>query len=213
MKVAILSESPADEAAIRILVDGVLAKQTQPIVLSALRVRPPGINGVFRILPSVLQELHYNWRDAEALVVVVDTDYSPVHQVFHEQPGGLDEKCRLCKLRQIVAQVQATFRPGAGRFPIKTALGVAIPTIEAWYRCGLDPHVSEAAWIAGLQSGSFPYTTVSLKQAVYGRRKPSLSLGTLRATEEAQRLAQDLRLLDNLFQTGFGSLARDLRKW
>jgi len=131
MKVAILGESPADETAIRILVDGILSKQTQPISLSSLRARVPSVDAVFRTLPAVLRELHYNQPDAEALVVVVDSDYSPLHQPTHEQLGGFERKCRLCKMRQIVAQVQSQLRPLSGRPLIKTALGLAVPTVEA----------------------------------------------------------------------------------
>ncbi len=210
MKVAVLSESPADEAAVRILVDGVLGRQTRTIALPQLRTR--GWPAVFRDLPSVLMHLHYR-TDAEALIVVVDSDHSPVHRNEHEQPGRVDEKCRLCKLREAVARVQGQLRPRSGRPQLKIALGVAVPTIEAWYRCGLDPHVSEAAWILGLQSGSYPYTKLHLKKDVYGMEQPLLRLETRRATEEAQRLIQNLAILESLFQTGFGALVRDVRGW
>lgn len=97
MKVAVLSESPADEAAVRILAEGVLGKQTQPIALPQLQTR--GWCTVLKVLPVVFKHLHYE-TDAEAFVVVVDSDHSPVHRPAHEQPGGEDEKCRLCKLRE-----------------------------------------------------------------------------------------------------------------
>ncbi|MGH9429641.1 MAG: hypothetical protein ACRD2L_25430 [Terriglobia bacterium] len=209
MKLAVLSESSADEAAVRVLVDGLLDRQTRLIAFS-LRTR--GWPAVFRELPAVLRELHYH-REAEGLVVVMDSDFSPVHRVAHEQPDGADAKCRLCRLRQIAAQVQAQLRPVAGRPPLKTAFGVAVPTVEAWYRSGLDPRVTEAAWILGLQSQSFLYTKNSLKQDVYGTDRPSLALETSRATEAAQRLVQNLPLLESLFPTGFESLARDVRSW
>jgi hypothetical protein len=66
MKVAILSESPADEAAIRILVDGLLATETEPVP-----VPTPGTRGYRAVLNSVrpaLNHLHY-LTDADALVL------------------------------------------------------------------------------------------------------------------------------------------------
>jgi hypothetical protein len=57
MKVAILSESPADEAAVRILVEAVLAEKVEAI--RPPTVRPGGITGVLRILGPVPKWLHY----------------------------------------------------------------------------------------------------------------------------------------------------------
>jgi hypothetical protein len=110
-------------------------------------------------------------------------------------------------------QVQRQLRPVTSRLPFKIALGVAVPAVEAWYRCGVDSHVSEAAWIMGLQSGTYPYTKNGLKQSVYGTDRPPLALETKRAAEEAQRVIQHLALLERLFPAGFGALARDVRSW
>ena len=210
MKVAVLSESPADEAAIRILIEGIVGRQTQAVDMPPIGTR--GVSGVFTILPTVLKHLHYR-TDADALVIVVDSDRTPVHKPEHEQAGGADERCRLCKMRQAIDSVLAQLRPVQGRPQIKIAVGIAVPAIEAWYRCGLDPHVTEAAWIASLPSGPFPYTTNSLKEDVYRTSRPSLELETQRTTEEAQRLTQDLQLLKQCFPTGFGALAREVRSW
>ena len=204
MKVAVLSESPADEVAIRILIDGIIGRKTQPVDMPPIRVR--GVSGVFNILPTVLKHLHYR-TDADALVVVVDSDQTPVHRPEHEQADGADEKCRLCKMRQTIDSVLARLRPIQGRPQIKIAVGIAVPAVEAWYRCGLDPHVTEAAWIASLSSGPFPYTTRGLKEVVYGTSRPSLLMETQRAIEEARRLIQNLPLLEQCFPTGFGALA------
>ncbi len=210
MKVAILSESPADEAAIRILIDGIIGRQTQPSDMPPIRTR--GVSGVFTILSTVLKHLHYR-TDADALVIVVDSDRTPVHKPEHEQEGGADERCRLCKIRRTVDSALAELRPVQGRPRIKVVVGIAVPAAEAWYRCGLDPHVTEAAWIAGFPPGRFPYTTKSLKEDVYGTSRPPLELETSRATEEARRLVQDLQLLEQCFPTGFGALAREVRSW
>ena len=210
MKVAVLSESPADEVAIRILIEGIVGRQTQAVDMPPIGTR--GVSGVFTILPTVLKHLHYR-TDADALVVVVDSDRTPVHKPEHEQAGGADESCRLCKIRQTVDSALAQLQPVPGRPQIKIAVGIAVPAVEAWYRCGLDPHVTEAAWVERLSSGHSPYTTRSLKEDVYGTSRPSLDLETRRATEEAQRLTHDLQLLKQCFPTGFGALAREVRSW
>jgi len=58
MKVAVLSESPADEAAVRILVSGILGRQTRAVALPLLRTR--GESGVFAVLPVVFKHLHFH---------------------------------------------------------------------------------------------------------------------------------------------------------
>jgi len=81
MKIAVLGESPEDEAAIKILVDGVLGYETQLVDLPPLRTR--GWT-VINLLPAIIKKLHYQ-TDAEALVVVWDSDDSPVHQSSHDE--------------------------------------------------------------------------------------------------------------------------------
>jgi hypothetical protein len=207
MNVAVFSESLADEAAVQILVESILGEQIQPVSLPLLRTR--GWPSISYDLPMVLKHLHYR-TNAQGLVVVVDSDESPVHLSTHEQLGGADTQCRTCQLRGVVIQVQNQLRPIINRAPIKTAIGIAVPAIEAWYRCELDPHVMEAAWIQALQSGNYPYTKRSLKQDVYGAvRTPKMN----RAVEEARRLAQNLAELETWFPNGFGALARDVRGW
>jgi hypothetical protein len=206
----VISESPADEAAVRILVEGILEKTTETI-LSA-KSRPGGWTPIPRILPAVLRELYYH-TDAEALVLVVDSNHSPAHQATHDQPSGAHPDCRLCILRDIAAQVQRGLRPRAGRASIRTAIGLAVPAIEAWYCCGADARVTEAAWINALQSGQYPYTKIDLKRAVYNSERYSLERETTRATEEARRLVQNLDLLGQMFPAGFGAIAREVRSW
>jgi hypothetical protein len=210
MKIAVLSESPADEAAIRVLVEGVLGRPTQTIAFPPLRTR--GWQGALGALPAVLRYLHYA-TDADGFVAVVDSDHSPVHQPSHEQSGSEGEACRLCKLRGLVARVQRQLRDRAGRPPIKTAFGLTAPSIEAWFRAGIDPRVSEAAWVLGLQSGSFPYTKLRLKEDVYGSDRLSIAVKTERGIVEARRLALDLNTFEKLFPNGFGALARAIRSW
>jgi len=117
-------------------------------------------------------------------------------------------------MRAVVEQVKNRFRQ-QGYSPVKTALGLAVPQIEAWYLVGRDPHVSEAAWISGQQSGQFLYAREHLKRKVYETDRPSLELETTRAREEAERIVREgkLPLLEKLFPAGFGPLANDVRNW
>ncbi len=211
MRLAVLSESSADEAAIQILVGGILCRSIHPIPPPPLRTR--GWPSVRRILPTVLKHLHYH-TNAEAFALVVDSNHSPVHQNTHNQPGGADPQCRICDLHGIVHQVLGYLTPVPNRSPLKTAVGLAVPAIEAWYRCSRDARVTEGAWVVGLGGqGNWPYSKIDLKQAVYGMDRPSLELETRRATEEAQRLAQNLDVLEQMFPGGFGALANNVRNW
>ncbi len=206
MKVAIFSESSADEAAIRILIDALLGRQTQQVALRLAHGWP----FVKDTLPAVLKELYYR-TDTEALIIVADSDNSPHHQSAHDLPDGMNDRCRLCQLRMVVSRTQAQLRYIAGRLPIKTAIGIAIPAIEAWYRCGIDPHATEAHFFQVFQispSGLFQVRR-QLKRDVYGTER----ILAEKAIEEATRLATMLKDLETLFPNGFGPLARDVRNW
>jgi len=210
MKVAILSESPADEAAIRILVDGLLGTKTGSVSHAGLRSR--GWPSVRQVLPAVLLQLHYH-TDADGFVLVVDSNGTPPHEADHEFPGKTDPKCRLCELRRIAQEILGKARPRQASAPLKTAIGLAIPSIEAWLRCDSDPHVSEAAWHNGMNSGQLPYSTAQLKKDLYGTDRPSLAHETKAMTEAASRLASKLSVLETRFPRGFGAFVRDLRSW
>lgn len=212
MKVAIYSESPADEAALRILVNALLETATEPICLPWLKSR--GWPSVKENLGKVVQHLYYQ-TDAQGLVVVVDSDTSPLPTHPPQQPADAEDKSRICQLQRLVDLTQSQLASVPKRAALKTAFGLAVPTIEAWYRCSLDPHVNEATWVRALQSSEYPYDAKRLKRDVYGTDRPSLELERSVATEQAQRLVneQKLGLLEKLFPIGFGVLARDLRGW
>jgi hypothetical protein len=211
MKVCIFSESSADEAGIQVLVEAILGEKVD--VVANPRLRSRGWRPVFSLLPTVLKHMHYH-SDAEAAVVVVDSDLTPVHDPSHDEPGGHNDECRLCCLRRVVEHTRAQLRPINHRPALRIAVGMTVPAIEAWYLCGRDPHVTEAAWIVGLNNKrKYPYTKIKLKEDVYGTSRPSLELETECATREATRVARRLDLLETAFPNGFGSLARDVRNW
>lgn len=208
MRLAVFSESPADEAALRILSDGLIGQPTERADLPALRTR--GWPSVRQLLPAVMMNLHYGFH-ADGLVLVVDSDFSPVHLPAHET--NPPEDCRLCQLRRVVRETFAKLRPVPNRVPLRVAVGLAVPSLEAWLRCGQDAAVTEAAWIVALQSRKFPYDVRRLKEAIYGTHRPDLPLETRRMTEEAARLAGDLAALETWFPNGFGPFAGEVRTW
>ena len=122
MKVAVLSESPADEAAVRILTDAILKTRTQAIATYTLRTR--GWPAVRKALPTVLMHLTYQ-TDAEGLVVVVDADGSTIHEPTHGAPGKTPPDCRICQLQGIVDEQRRLLRIVPGR-----------PTWKTSRRCG-----------------------------------------------------------------------------
>ena len=209
MNVAILSESPADEAALRVLVEAVLG---EPIVRVQAGLRARGWPNVLQLLPAVIRHLHFN-TDADGLVVVVDCDDAVVHTVAHEAPNFFHPLCRLCRLRAVFRQTTKRLPPVRGRTRVLRGVGVPVPAIEAWYLCGRTPDVTEAAWLARQERGGMPYTRSDLKWRVYGTDRPSLPFETERALEAVRRLQGDTRRLETDFPGGFGALAADLRAW
>lgn len=209
MKVVVLSESSADEAAIRILINGILGGETQDAPSPPLRSR--GWPYVLKVLPTVIRFLHYQ-TDAEALVVIADSDDSPLHQSSHDRPGGEERGCRLCQLRNVFRETK--LGPVPGRSELKSAVGLAVPAIEAWYLSGLDPHVSEATWARKLgQAERITYTRKALKKRAYGTERPTLEIMTRHAVAAATRLVNDLSEVERLFPDGFGSFVNDVRNW
>lgn len=209
MKIAILSESPADEAALHVLVEYVLGGPFTP-VQSSLRAR--GWPSVEQVLPPVVRHLHFN-TDADGLVVVVDSDDSVVHTPEHEAPGYHHGLCRVCRLRGAFRRTVKNLPPAHGRERVLRAVGVCVPALEAWLLCGRDTSVNEQAWLDGQAKGRPPYTRRELKWRVYGTERPSLQHELKRAVQEVSRHRGDVRRLENDFPNGFGALARDLRSW
>ena len=134
MKLAVLSESPADEAAIRILVNAVLGVPAEPVQANRFRYRggSGGWQSALNDLPQVIQGLHFH-SDASMLAVVLDSDRSPIHEPEHDQPGKANRDCRLCQLRGLVARVQQPLLPRYDGSRVLVACGLAVPEIEAWY--------------------------------------------------------------------------------
>lgn len=207
-KLAILSESPADEAAVAVLVEAVLGR---PFIRVQPNLRARGWPSVAQVLPSIIRHLHFN-TDADGLVVVVDSDDSVVHTAAHDAPDYYHPLCRICQLRAIFRQTSKKLPPARGRSRVLRGVGVAVPAIEAWYLCGRDDSVNEARWLDGQATSHPPYTRRELKFRTYGTERPNLQLETEIAVAEARRHARDLRRLENDFPS-FASLASDVKSW
>ena len=202
MRVAILSESPADETALRIIVDAVLCVKTTAVDLPSLRSR--GWPSVRNILGVIIKTLHYK-TEAEGLIVVADSNHSSVIEP--------SQKNRLYELNAIVERTLLALKPVSGRVPLRVAIGIASPAIEAWWLCKQHGEVTEASWENGLKNQTDPYSKGVLKQWLYGVDMPSISLETERMTQAATELAMETAFLESRFPNGFGSLAKQLRAW
>ena len=208
MKLAILSESPADEAALSLLIEAVLGS---PFVRVQANLRARGWPSVAQVLPAVIRHLHFN-TDAQGLVVVVDSDDSVVHTELHDRPDYYHPHCRMCRLRAVFRQATKNLPSARGRARVLRGVGVAVPAIEGWYLAGREPDVNEEAWIVGQERGRPPYSRSQLKHRVYGTDRPSLTHATTCALREIRRQVPDTRRLEHDFP-GFAALARDLRTW
>jgi len=204
VRLVVLAESSADEAAIRILTEairgpGVIDWVEQP------KFRSRGWPAVLREnLPVVIRYAHYQ-TDARAVIAVADTNNSILHTAAHT--GHPNPDCRLCALQTAAQTILTQVTPVPGRPALSVALGVATPAIEAWYVCGNQPHPSEQKWIAG---GARGYDNQSLKRAAYGVDRPGLGLMTQVAEMQARRLAGNLGLLRKDFPRGYGALETDV---
>jgi hypothetical protein len=210
MKIAVVSEFTADEAAVKILADSILGIETE--LVASRRWRPRGWPSVLNLLPTIIKDLHYN-TNADGLIMVVDSDDTSCHDRTHETGATENAACRLCQLRIVANRESQRLSTIVNREQLKFAIGLAVPAIEAWYRCGVDPHVNEATWVRRLAGERITYDKTSLKKASYGSERAPLGLRIEKAKEAAERLKGDLDLLDRLFPNGFGCLRRDLRAW
>jgi hypothetical protein len=208
LRLALLGESLVDESALAILVQAVLGG---PFVQVQPKLRARGWPNVLQILPAIARHLHFN-TNADGLVVLVDADDTEVHTAAHEEPGFFHPRCRMCQLRASFRRATKTLPPAHGRDRVLRAIGLAVPAAEAWYLCGLDEQVGEAAWTAARAAGRTPYTRRELKVRVYGTDRPNLPQAVAHATAAARRHARDLRRLEYEFP-GFRLLADDLRNW
>jgi hypothetical protein len=208
MKIGYFCESPADQAAMAVFVEGILGEAPEPI---SMDLEARSVPGLFSALDGVLRSVHFN-SDAEGLVIVVDSDDSPLHDPDHD-PDSTGDECRLCKCVKIVSHFKKHLKPRQARPELQIAVGLAVPAIEAWYLVGKDHEVGEPAWKVGLNSGRLPFTRPNLKKLVYGTDRPSIELETERAVKEARRIIPNMAAIETAFPAGFGIMAQQVRSW
>ncbi len=210
MKIAILSESPADEAAVKILVEKILDRTIEVVTR---RFRPSGLQAAINNVPSALKDMHYQ-RTADALIVAIDSDNSPVHLSDHSPADHAKLGCRFCSLDLLIEETLRHLRPIPSQPKIQTAMAVAVPAIEAWYQFGSDSNCTEAGWIQKQKAGAtVPAEIRNLKRAVYGTDRPGRDLSKAKAIKHAERLAADLTQLEDYFPNSFGVFAQQVREW
>ncbi|MCY7348261.1 MAG: RloB domain-containing protein [Pyrinomonadaceae bacterium] len=208
MRITIFSESSADEAALKILVEGILGEKVEEEPRKN-KLRSRGFASVENELPVVIKSTYYN-TDADSLIVVYDSDDEPVHEKKHY--GNEAEKCRLCFLQRKISEVVKSLKPRPERNSLKIAFGVAVPAIEAWYLCGTKIPVGEESWKRKLKGEKVGYDRTSLKEEIYGVR-PFRQKQIETAIKEAKKLAQNLELLEEKFPEGFSIFANEIRSW
>ncbi len=209
MKIGYYCESPADRAALRIFTEGILGEVPKPIYEAPEARSVPSFSNA---LDVVIRGVHFN-SDAEGLVMVVDCDDTEMHSTSHDADPRGAEDCRFCRIRNIVAHTRNRLRPRNMMPPLKVAIGLTVPAIEAWYLVGKNHQVGEAAWKVGLDAGRQPFSKQQLKQLVYGTGRPSLELATQCAVTEARRIIQNLSAIETAFPIGFGLMAQEIRSW
>ena len=209
MKIAFFSESIADESALKVLVAGILNEEIEDTNLPN-RLEYRSSSHLDKNLPIVIAAVHYN-SDAEILVVVSDSDDTIVHTKRHEELS--EEKCRLCQLQKATDYAVSKLQQVVGKPTLRVAVGVPVPAIEAWYLCGVNAQVSEAAWIRKQTGERISYDRKSLKIQLYGNDRPPMKVLTEKAVESAQRLINEIEQLEQMFPEGFGVFANKLRSW
>ncbi len=218
MRIAILSESPADEAAIAVLVRRVV--RTPVEVVQPGRFRAGGWPHVLDLVPLLIRSLALN-DEADALVVVADANSSTPHTGGHA-PGEATG-CRYCRLAAAVRRTLDEVGPEAHRLP-RVGIGVAVPCFEAWLRIGLGDARDERGWVEQMElarAQDSPRRRIKemqlvLEQAVYGTTRPSLPVeAEVMAAEMSRILGRDGFREDLVacFPEGLGPLIRELESW
>jgi hypothetical protein len=210
MKVAIISESPADEAIYRVLVDAAIGIATTPPSGAALRVRSSyGVEPTLRSLKGLVLGLCYN-SDAEGLVVILDSNGTRIHDRVGEcEP----HECRYCR-----AQMAASEAITQSQRQLKVAIGLAVPAIEAWWLSATDGAVTESAWrmhLDRVRAGQHrpPYTRQTLKESLYGRKDPTAAIQLANGLPIARQAVADVVTLRHKFPNGLGPLLDELARW
>jgi hypothetical protein len=211
MNVAILSESDYDEGAIGLIAQK-LSPQKLSIISHNIKMPSRGWTAAMAVLGPVYLRLHYD-PSAHGLVCVLDSDDTTPHTLEHETKNFTVLGCRYCEMRRKLDALQKSAASVAHRtFPLRIAIGLAVPAIEAWYQCGVDVHSTEAHF-QRLDVKQLYHERKRLKAATYGSVGAQGTVLADRSLQHAQRLCDDIAQIKRLFPCGFGMLARDILLW
>lgn len=210
MNLAVFSESPIDEAVVRILIDGILGRTTSPVELFTFRAR--GWPSILSNIGPVLRHLHYR-TVAESLVVVADSNNHEVHAAQHQHAPH--ESCRHCWLEREAANTIRNLPKVQPWQPVHVAVAVPCPSIEAWLLIREDRSCTEAGWVQRRAEEANSVQEIRrLKQQLYGTEAPHAVEGMMAiACERAKSLLPHLDQLGRAFPNSFGNLAANIRGW
>ncbi len=201
LRLAVFSESPADEAALRIIIAGLYGRPVEPV---ATELQARGWPGVRNILPAVIKKLHFSGQ-ADALVALADADDTSL------LPGISGN--RLHELEWRAQSTLGSLPPHAGRKrPLRFAAAIAAPALEAWLLSPQMPDLNEGPWSVPDVTRS-PSYRAHLKQCLYGTPHPHLELQTRVMVDSARELLSRFSDMEARFPRGFKPLADAVRAW
>jgi hypothetical protein len=208
MNVAVFSESPIDEAVLRIFIDGTLGIQTSSAELFKLRAR--GWPTILKNIGPVLRHLHYRSL-AELLVIVADSNNHELHSAAHHPTPH--QNCRHCLLESAAAKASQSLQSIQPWHPIKFAIAVPCPSIEAWLLSVDNRECTEAGWSQRRKDGANSVHEIrQLKKQLYGDETPhSFEQSLDIACERAKRLIPHIDAVARAFPNSFGSLIAAIR--
>jgi hypothetical protein len=188
VKLAFISESPADEAALAAFCHGVLGREIETII-TPVRVRR-GWPALKDTLGPALRALKLT--DATLVVVCVDGDGTD------PAPGQSHDR------REQLARLVA----GAGMSG-RVEIALAVPQIEAWWLAPQCPELHEKGWF-NRRTVHPGYEKADLKRRLYGTDRASLSQMTAMMSKAAREAAVHHAQLATRFPLGLAPLIRRL---
>lgn len=198
IELAILSESPADEAGLLAFAAALIGQPCSASEQLVFRAR--GWPAIVRQLEPVVAGLAC-WAQPTALLVVADGNGSTLEEAASE--------CRMRQLREAATRAEKRFLQAGRRVPV--LVGVAYPTIEAWWLAAQDSGLGEAGWDNRGRPGGATYTKPDLKRALYGSEFASLPAMLAAQAAAGTRAAAHADALARRFPLGLAPLVTGLR--
>jgi|GEM_PF-4293239 len=209
MKVALVTESEADDELLRIILQACLGTETQ---LHDSRLRVRGWPGIRNLIPTFLKHLHY-LTDVNACAILADADLSPLYPPPHDQSHP---NCRMCDIDVQICETQRHLRPRNFSSPLRIAVCLAIPAIEAWLLNIEMPEINEAWWQQSCQSkpdSAMHQRKLHLKRQLYGTDQPSNRAQITFIREHERAIIRELPRLTAAFSWGLKPFVDTVVQW